>query len=77
MTKDEDNALGMPVAAEDFKGVCTFKAKNRTSGKSAPPREMRLSSVLAEGVLGDLQERMGLPEGFKLPDLKDKKMPEL
>mmetsp|Transcript_21491 Transcript_21491/g.50019 ORF Transcript_21491/g.50019 Transcript_21491/m.50019 type:complete len:187 (-) Transcript_21491:324-884(-) len=75
VTKDEDNALGMPVAAEDFKGVCTFKAKGSRSNKSATPKKMRLSSVLAEGVLGDLHERMGL--AGKLPDLKDKVMPEL
>uniref|UniRef100_A0A7S0FPR0 Uncharacterized protein n=1 Tax=Pyrodinium bahamense TaxID=73915 RepID=A0A7S0FPR0_9DINO len=76
VTKDEDNALGMPVAPEDFKGVCTFKAKSRRSKKSSPPKEMRLSSVLAEGVLGDLRERMGIDK-MPLPDLHDKLMPEL
>mmetsp|Transcript_22552 Transcript_22552/g.48162 ORF Transcript_22552/g.48162 Transcript_22552/m.48162 type:complete len:205 (-) Transcript_22552:73-687(-) len=52
VTKDMDNTIGMPFAPEDFKGVCTFKARERkatNSGRS--PLEMRLSSVLAQGVV--------------------------
>lgn len=76
VTQDEygDNPLGLPVAAEDFKGVCTFKAKKK---KQRHALELRLSSVLAAGVMGNVKEKLGIPEGMDLPGVTDKKTVEL
>jgi len=65
ITKSDDDAYASILpgsAADQFRGVCTFKAKSKKSSKDKERLQLQLSKVLAVDVLKGMRESLGVGE---------------